>query len=95
MRRIVQSRQSTVKNLLTMLNIISLVWRSDIESAHPWRLTMVLCSSMKTRKRKSRYNVLWWVSESSAIEKPQECHKMSAICYRLIAQTTRMNLLTS
>ncbi len=81
---IVQSRQNTIKNLLTMSNITSPVWRSNIGSTHPWRLTMVLCSSMKTRKRKSKYNVLWWVVELSAIEKPQECRKTSTMRYKLI-----------
>jgi hypothetical protein len=70
--------------LLTMSNITSPVWRSNIGSTHPWRLTMVLCSSMKTRKRKSKYNVLWWVVELSAIEKPQECRKTSTMRYKLI-----------
>ncbi len=39
-RRIVQSGQSTIKNLFTIVDMISLVWRSNIESAHPCRLTM-------------------------------------------------------
>ncbi len=47
-RRIVQSGQSTIKNLFTMSNITSPIWLSNIGSAHPWRLTMMLCSSMKT-----------------------------------------------
>jgi len=94
-RWIIQSGQSMIKNLSTMSNIISSVWRSNIGSAHPWRLTMVLCSSMKTQKRKSRYDVVWWVAKSSAIEKPQERRRTSAIRCKLIAQTTRMNLLTS
>jgi hypothetical protein len=38
--RIVQSGQSTVKNLLTIVDMISPVWRSNIGSAHPCRLTM-------------------------------------------------------
>jgi hypothetical protein len=39
-RRIVQSTQSIVKNLLTIVDIISPVSRSNIRSAHPCRLTM-------------------------------------------------------
>ncbi len=39
-RRIVQSGQSIVKNLLTIVDMISPVWRSNIESTHPCRLTM-------------------------------------------------------
>jgi hypothetical protein len=39
-RRIVQSGQNTVKNLLTIVDMISPIWRSNIGSAHPCRLTM-------------------------------------------------------
>jgi hypothetical protein len=70
--------------LLTMSNITSPVWRSNIGSTQPWKLTMVLCSSMKTRKHKSKYNVLWWVVELSTIEKPQERRKTSTMRYKLI-----------
>ncbi len=93
-RWIVQLRQSTVKNLSTISNITLPIWQLNIRSTHPWRLTMVLCSSMKTRKCKLKYDVLWWIAKSSVIEKPEKRRRTSVICCKLITQTTQMNLLT-
>jgi hypothetical protein len=67
------------------LNMTSLVCHWNTSNAHPCKLVMVWCSSTYTQIHKSRYDVLWWVVESSANEKAHKCHKMSKICCKLMA----------